>query len=381
MRIAFTSVLICLSCFAFSQTHFYIANRDGDNILRYHMDGSFIEEFVSSGSGNLSRPQEVLFHPNDSLLLVTGFNNPNIKKYDAVTGDYLGNFSQGFNLDNPTKMLIGPDNLLYVSQWGSPSSKIVRFDLQGNFVDEWSEVDVPEGCGMAFDIAGNLYITTWSNGQNNGTAGFVRKFDPEGNDLGIVINTSVLQGPVGIWIDDVGEFYVVDWTLGRVSKFNINGGLIEQFITGMTRTEGNAFGPDGKYYLCDWQSNRINRYNIDGSFDTTLVNTGLNIPNSITFGPDGIVNSIRSINKETTITIYPNPVNEEHLFLEFTAEEASDSELTIYNIDGKIISRQTISVMFGENKHSLEIEALDSGLYYFNLTTNTNHFKGSFTKL
>lgn len=309
MRIFTFCILIFATPLLFGQTHFYVANRDGNNVLRFSMDGIFIEEFVNAGSGNLSSPQEVLFHPIDGSLLVTGFNNTRIKQYDGQSGAFLGDFTNGFDLDHPTKMNIGSDSLLYVAQWGNPQSKIIRFDLDGDFVDEWSEVDVREGCGMEWDSEGSLYVTTWSDGQNNGTAGFVRKFAPDGSDLGIIINSTILQGPVGLWIDESDVLFVIDWTLGRVSKFNTDGIFLEHFITGMIRTEGDAIGPDGKYYLCDWQANRVNRYNSDGSFDTTLVDQGLTVPNGITFGPDGIVSSIESVQEEIKeLSIYPNPV-------------------------------------------------------------------------
>ena len=103
----------------------------------------------------------------------------------------------------------------------------------------------------------------------------MRKFDPNGISLGTFIGSTRLQGPVGLWIGENDDLYVIDWTLGDVLRFDSDGNYIETFITGMVRTEGNAQGPDGKYYLCDWERDRVNRYNGDGSFDRTLVSVGL----------------------------------------------------------------------------------------------------------
>ncbi len=380
MKVSFILFFSFFSCTIFTQTHFYVANRDGNNVLRYDMNGTFIEEFVTSGSGGLSSPQEVLFHPVNGDLIVTGFNNNNIKRYDGTSGDFLGNFSQGYNLSNPTKMIIGADSLLYVTQWGSTQNKIVRFDLNGNFIDEWSSIDVPEGCGMAWDAAGNLLVTTWSNGQNNGTSGFVRKFDPEGNDLGILINSTILQGPVGIWVDENEDLFVIDWTLGEVKKFNSDGSFIEDFITGMARTEGNDIGPDGKYYHCDWQLNRVNRYNQDGSFDTTLVNQGLNIPNGLSFGPDGIINTLNELEHNSFIRVSPNPAKD-HIQINFDFGTSVLDEITldIFDASGKLFTQQRVHTNI--QTIDLDIQHFPTGIYYISVSQQQQFLmKASFLK-
>ncbi len=71
MKLIFLSLFLTFSSYLFGQTHFYVANRNGNNVLRYTMEG----EFVTANSGNLSSPQEVFFHPVDGSLIVTGFNN------------------------------------------------------------------------------------------------------------------------------------------------------------------------------------------------------------------------------------------------------------------------------------------------------------------
>ena len=379
MKFFLSALFLCFSAYLFGQTHFYIANRDGNNVLRYTMDGDFVEEFVTANSGNLSSPQEVFFHPVDGSLIVTGFNNSTIKRYDGETGEFLGDFSQGYNLSNPTKMIMGSDSLIYVTQWGTVQNKIVRFDLNGNFVDEWSSVNVPEGCGMAFDSNGNLYVTTWSNGQNNGAAGFVRKFDSEGNDLGIIVNSAILQGPVGIWIDENEDLFVVDWTLGRVIRFNSDGEFISNFISGMTRTEGNAMGPDGKYYLCDWQDNKINRYNEDGSFDATLVSTGLDVPNSITFGPDGLMSGQEELLDARQTNVYPNPAVDE-IRISFSASGKMPSDVYIFNSTGQLeLTVSTGSQLSDEM--IVDISSLESGVFFYSFTKDGKQLSRSFVKM
>lgn len=109
-------------------------------------------------------------------------------------------------------MSIGWDSLLYVTQWGTTQNKVVRFDLDGNFVDEFTKTPAPNGLGHLWDANKNFYISIYGNGAN----GTIQKFDSLGNSLGTFINSSILQGPTDIWFDTNGDMLVEDWTVGRV---------------------------------------------------------------------------------------------------------------------------------------------------------------------
>lgn len=156
----------------------------------------------------------MLWHP-DGFLLVTGRGNTAIKKYNGTTGAYLGNFTTGYALDNPTKTTIWQDSLLLVSQWGTTKNKVVRFNFKtGVFVDEFTNIGVPAGDSHAWDTAGNLYVPQWIDGQN----GKVLKFDTAGNFVSTCIPTTLLDGPVNLWFDAEGNLFVLDWTSWRFAQ-------------------------------------------------------------------------------------------------------------------------------------------------------------------
>jgi len=157
----------------------FVTSRNTHEVKLYNLaTGAFVKNFVAAGSGGLSYPQEVVWHP-DGFLLVSGRGNSAVKKYDGATGAYLGNFTTGYTLDNPTKMTVWRDSLLYISQWGATQNKVVRFDLKtGEFVDEFTSIGVPAGSGHTWDAAGNLYVAQYGNGvdgrvQKGGTDGTV----------------------------------------------------------------------------------------------------------------------------------------------------------------------------------------------------------------
>ena len=287
---------------------FFTTSFQNDAIGRYDgSSGAFKGYFVSQGSGGLDQPQKILFHPQTDHMLVTGFFNNSIKAYDGNTGAYLGDFSSGYSLSSPTKMILGHDDLLYVSQWGG---KIVRFDLSGVFVDEFSSISIPAGLGMEWDDAGNLYVASWGT---DGFDGQVYKFDSLGNSLGTFINSSELDGPVGIWREEAGDFLVVDWRKGSVLRFDSSGAFKGTFISGNERIEGHAFGTDGSIYLCNVQIDQVKRYDASGNFLSTFIDdSNLAGANDIVLEPETASTSNDPLagQKRIQLQLVPSPFRE-----------------------------------------------------------------------
>ncbi len=256
----------------------YISSRGTNSVELFDgVTGEHIESFVTDGSGGLSAPQEVIFL-DDGSLIVTGRFNTAIKQYHGSTGDYMGDFTSGYSLNEPTKTSIGPDGHLYVSQWASAPNPVVRFDLpSGVFIDEVVDTFF-NGMDQEWDGSGNFYVVSWGLKE-------LRKYDPQFQLISTT--TSQLGGPVNIWIDDSDVLHVVDWTDGTVKRFDDDLNFMDVFITGLTNVEGFAFDGD-RVLLCDWQDGKVNVYNrITGAFIRTLVESNLIInPNSITLGPD-----------------------------------------------------------------------------------------------
>ena len=255
----------------------YVNSRGTHSIKKYDQGGNYLEDFISPGAGGLSNPEDILFHPDGSVL-ITGLSNQFIKRYNGITGDYIGNFSSGYNLAGPSKMSIGPDSLIYVTQWGETQNKVVRFNLNGAFVDEFTSIGAPKGLGHLWDENKNFYVALFGTGGS----GTVHKFDSLGNDMGTFINSSVLNGPTSIWRNVLGEWLVEDWLAGKVLRYSAAGDYIDEFTTGMTNPEGIAFLPDGKMLIGDWGEDAVHLVNWDGSLMGYFCSgDGLLDPNSV----------------------------------------------------------------------------------------------------
>lgn len=274
--LSFISLYCCNTSIAQYEYEIFVSDRGNDGVRRYDLDGNLIDDFVSSGSGGLIQTEDMLFHPDGSLL-VTGVGNNAIKRFSGTNGLYLGDFSTGYFLNLPSKMSLGPDSLIYVTQWGG-TSKVVRFDLDGNFVDEFTSVSIPNALDHLWDADTNFYISCFGSGLD----GYIHKFDKDGNDLGVFISSVVLQGPTSIWNDVTGDFLVADWTTGQVHRFD-NAGLYENiFVTGLTNPEGMCFLPNGDFLLGDWGEDAVHRLAPDGtSLGYFTSGLGLTDPNSV----------------------------------------------------------------------------------------------------
>lgn len=225
--------ILLLAPNAFSQTiEIYVS--DAGNfasppwkILKFDENGENPEVFINT---NLAWPQDIVFLEDQDVVLISNLNSGTITKYNSATGIYIEDFATG--ISGPTRMKIGADSLLYVLQW-SGNGRVKRYQLDGTFVDNFTNVLVPKSIGIDWDSNGNLYVSSYS-GDN------VRKFDTNGNDLGDFINTNLL-GPTNIWFDAAGDMLVSDYDGTAVKRFDSTGAYVNNFLTGLSNSEGVAF--------------------------------------------------------------------------------------------------------------------------------------------
>ena len=119
--------------------------------------------------------------------------------------------------------------------------RIQKFDLDGNYLDQWGshgylggpgEFEQPQG--VAADAAGNVYVADFYNGR-------IQKFDGDGNFLGQwngAGSGTLLGYPAGVAVDVAGNVYVADQFESFVMKFDSDGTFIAAW--GWDVVKGNA---------------------------------------------------------------------------------------------------------------------------------------------
>lgn len=316
----------------FSQDYeIYVTGGNNDVVIKYDQSGENPETFVSANSGGLDWPQDIIFLEDQNVMLVSSFNDRSIKKYNLETGEFIENFATTSTA--PTRMRIGEDSLLYVLPWAGQGQEnpIARYDLDGNFIDNFSEVGVSQAIGMAWDEEGNFYVSSYGGG-------YVRKYDAEGNDLGFFINSSV-NGPTNIWFADNGDMIVLNWDGGNATRFDSEGNFLEIFISGLSQPEGVAFLPNGNFLIGNGGTDQVKEFESDGTFVRNWPTTGvtLDLPNAVV---------IRNL---ATVDIPEVPVKEVILVsptmgtsFSFVHEMEDVEQVEIYDVKGVLVARKAV---------------------------------------
>lgn len=228
-------------------------------ILVYDEDGE--NPFVFTNK-NLAWPQDILFLEDQELVLISNLSSGVISKHDINSGEPKGNFAT--NISGPTRMKIGADNLLYVLQWQG-NGLVKRYDLDGKFVDNFTSVGVNQSIGLDWDADGNLYVSSFGNAS-------IRKFDTEGNDLGIFIGSG-LSGPTNIWFE--GQNLIVnDYSGGSIKKFDESGSFIATLASGLSEVEGVDFFGNGDFIVGNGGNGSVKMYQSSGTFVKDFVSPG-----------------------------------------------------------------------------------------------------------
>ena len=338
MKTIFTTILLIITSLAYGQSfEVYVSDAGNFNnppwqILKFDSTGQNPTIFINT---NLNWPQDIIFLEDSNTVLISNLGSNKITKHDINTGAYLGNFATG--ISGPTRMKIGADGYLYVLQW-SGNGFVKRYNLDGTFVDDFTNVAVTQSIGIDWDNAGNLYVSSY-NGD------YVRKFDNSGNDAGIFVNTNLL-GPTNIWFDTNGNLLVVDYNGTAVKRFDNLGNYVNDFMTGLSNSEGVDFLLNGDILIGDGATKSVKQFDSTGTFIKDFIASGsgnLLTPNAV------VIRNVTptSTNEEKLSTpniIYPTIGTEFFIFPEYIQEIQA---IDIYNSTGqKIKSIENIETAF-----------------------------------
>ncbi|UCC22767.1 MAG: SMP-30/gluconolactonase/LRE family protein [Planctomycetota bacterium] len=200
-------------------TKIYWTDRDYDRIQRANLDGTNIENLITTGV------------------------------YDP----------RGITVDLFAGKMYWIDNYY---------DNIQRANLDGSNVENIvTGLTDPYG-GIALDvIAGTMYWTEY-NGHR------IRRANVDGSNIRDIITG--LSYPFDIALDvSAGKIYWTDDGTDKIQRANLDGTSLEDLVTGLSSPRGIALDLSGrKMYWTDSGYDRIQRANLDGSNVETLINTG-----------------------------------------------------------------------------------------------------------
>lgn len=239
-------------------------------IVKWDGNGQNPSVFIDS---ELNWPQDILFMESENEVLISNLGSGCINRHHISSGNFKAPFACG--IGGPTRMKIGPDSLLYVLQW-SGNGKVLSYKLDGTFVGEFTKTGVPQSIGLDWDVAGNLYVSSY-NGD------YVKQFDQDGNEMGTFIANN-LAGPTNIWFDENGDLLVSDYDGTEVKRFNSEGEYQGDFLTGLSKSEGVDYLPNGNILMGNGASSSVKMFDANGNYIKDLISpgsAGLKTPNAV----------------------------------------------------------------------------------------------------
>jgi hypothetical protein len=215
----------------------YVVSTGSDSVLRYHgTTGTFLGEFLTSGSGDLQGPVTMTFRPNGDLLVADFYSSDlAVKRFQGPSGPTPGEFIDTFvpagrgGLRAPSGLIFGPDGNadgqldLYVAEVaanGFIKASVKRYDgVTGDFIDTF----VAERSG---GLEGAVLLTFTDT--DPVTLAYTGATESGSADLSFVVLDEKSSGPV--------------WTGTAVDAVTISSLLSSPVLVGP-----NLSGPEGAY--------------------------------------------------------------------------------------------------------------------------------------
>ncbi|MEZ6122627.1 MAG: DUF2341 domain-containing protein [Planctomycetaceae bacterium] len=262
----------------------YVTSHGSNQLFRIDGNsGAVVSSSVASAS-----PVAVVLGP-DGLLYVSEYGTHDIDRYNLQTGQYVDTFvysgSGGLNLTS--RMAFGPDGNLYVSSEGT--GEILKFSgADGRFLSVFTDT-AASGIGqpdaILFGPNGDLYV-------GSATDGSIRRFDgATGASLG-VFATFGTPTHLDLHFGPNGNLYASSTTLNVIREFQAStGAMVGDVVTagsgGMVTIGGFQWTPDGNLLAVDFNGNRVLKYSASGTFLGEFVGTaaGMSFPLNVLFTP------------------------------------------------------------------------------------------------
>src|SRR5262245_16353051 len=170
-------------------------------------------------------------------ILVASYTGSGILKYDEATGAPLGPLVNFGAVPFPAGMVIGPDNVLYVSSQATAQGQfpgndaILKFNpFTGAFLGTFATLpQAYSPAGLAFDSSNRLYVSRFGVYGVTVGQGTVDRFLADGTPDGTVMTS--LTNPSFLKFDGTGNLYVSNFnggSGGSVKKYN--GTMTSDFI-------------------------------------------------------------------------------------------------------------------------------------------------------
>jgi len=316
--------------FDYANNRWLIANNSGNNILARNSATGAVTVFAPCSGG--PHGIEIV---NDTLYVNAGGS---IKLFNLNTGAAIATIAMGATFLNG---LTHDNTYLYSTDFSA--KKIYRVNIATRafsvFVNATGGTSSPNG--IIYDAANNRCVFVgW------GASAPIKAVDVTTGAVTTII-TSTLGNCDGITMDGAGNYYISSWTGNKITRFTNTFTSPTTVVTGLSN-------PAEIFY---------------NTLTDTLGNTNSGTLNNTTYHYFGSPTSITEIENETTLTVFPNPIQKSATII-FDLEESEQVNISMYDAKGAFLQLVSDSKL-AKGKNQLEIErgTLSAGNYVLKVTT------------
>jgi hypothetical protein len=257
----------------------YFADVGNDEILRCDLNGSNIEELVTS---DISAVGSIAIDRIAGKMYWTDWPSAHIKcaNLDGSGVEYVLT-----GLNGPWGIALDvPNGKIYWTEFSV--NKIRRANLDGSNIEDLVTTGLSHLAGIALDLTGGKMY--WADGATEYSAK-IQRANLDGSGVETLIDDPLIA-PESIALDlDAGKLYFTDIGLDSLYRANLNGSGLEAIIPSEYGTcpslalDLNA----GKIYFSDYggPNAKIKQANLDGTGVIDVVSSGVGAVYAITLGP------------------------------------------------------------------------------------------------
>jgi PKD repeat protein len=182
-------------------------------------------------------------------------------------------------------------------------------------------------------------------------------------------------------------YYFYDWELGSASCISERT-PVTVLISGITSSftyvqNGNTFtftntSTGASTYLWNFgdgntstATNPVYTYATNGTYTVTLYsyNGGCSDSSSVTITITTV--GINLVTSSTSLNVYPNPVNDNHLTISLTTPDAGKLwTIKLFDVLGQTVYADKMTTVSGANQKDLNLGNIDNGIYFIELENN-----------
>lgn len=347
---------------------------NNNSIPQFDASGNFINQFITTGSGGLSSPFDIIFRTNDCLVSASSSNK--VHRY-TLEGAYINDIVGSIAFPQQIHLMSG--GTFAVAGFSTPSALYV-YDSSGVVSASYNVVTglrgayrLPNGNYLVTNGSGIHEITTSNTLVRTIVAGasaqYIDYVDFQLIPVELTSFTSkVIDNSVLLNWTTATELNNYGFEIQRTSDRNFTNWSSIGFINGKGTTsepQSYSFSDDnltsGKYYY------RLKQIDFDGTYEFTHV----------------VEAEILNPNKFNLSQNYPNPFNPVTK-IKFANPVDASVKLSIYNITGEKV-KDVVNKFYNSGNHEVTFDGrdLNSGVYFYKIefTTKDGNYYSDVKKL